>query len=62
MIKATTRRGVLIGVASLIAAPAAPAKSHTFPVEPKVFIGKWKEVRIVEAAGEPWVIPVKELA
>ena len=61
MTKTTTRRGVLIGVASLIAAPAAaPPKSYTFAVEPRLFIGKWKEVRIIEAAGEPWAIPVKD--
>ena len=57
-----SRRSVLIGAASLIVAPAAVPKSHTFAVEPRLFIGKWTEVRIVEAAGEPWVIPVKELA
>ena len=65
MIKATSRRGFLTGMASLFAAPAIVSAQNLMPIkvipfEPymlvrgqSLFTGEWVETKIMEAAGDP---------
>ncbi|CAB4130866.1 hypothetical protein UFOVP120_39 [uncultured Caudovirales phage] len=66
MIKATSRRGFLTGMASLFAAPAIVSAQNLMPVkvipfEPymlvrgqSLFTGAWVETKIMEKAGDPF--------